>query len=173
MINNFKRYFARYGQVIYENPSPGNKAGGLSTLEDKSLGCTQKGGCGLVSDVLDVGEPLRVKGLNLLTGPGNDMVATTLLTAAGAQLVLFTTGRGTPFGGVVPTIKIASNSALAQRKPRWVDFDAGRLIDDGDDSSALDDEFFAHVLAVASGISARNEEEGYEEITLFKDGVTL
>lgn len=173
MINDFKRYFAQHGQVIYENPSPGNKDGGISTLEDKSLGCTQKGGCGLVSDVLAVGEPLREKGLNLLTGPGNDMVATTLLTAAGAQLVLFTTGRGTPFGGVVPTIKIASNSALAQRKPRWIDFDAGRLVATGADSAALDDEFFAQVLAVASGAPARNEQEGYEEIALFKDGVTL
>jgi len=173
MINDFKRYFARYGQVIYENPSPGNKDGGISTLEDKSLGCTQKGGCGLVSGVLDIGEPLQAKGLNLLTGPGNDMVATTLLTAAGAQLVLFTTGRGTPFGGVVPTIKIASNSALAQRKPRWIDFDAGRLVEAGADSAALDDEFFAQVLAVASGAPARNEQEGYEEIALFKDGVTL
>lgn len=173
MINDFKRYFARYGQVIYENPSPGNKDGGISTLEDKSLGCTQKGGCGLVSGVLDIGEPLRTKGLNLLTGPGNDMVATTLLTAAGAQLVLFTTGRGTPFGGVVPTIKIASNSALAQRKPRWIDFDAGRLVNAGADCAALDDEFFAQVLAVASGAPTRNEQEGYEEIALFKDGVTL
>lgn len=173
MINDFKRYFSRYGQVIYENPSPGNKDGGISTLEDKSLGCTQKGGCGLVSDVLAIGEPLQAKGLNLLTGPGNDMVATTLLTAAGAHLVLFTTGRGTPFGGVVPTIKISSNSALAQRKPRWIDFDAGRLLAADADSAALDDEFFDQVLACASGALARNEQEGYEEIALFKDGVTL
>ncbi|NMA47190.1 MAG: altronate dehydratase [Lentisphaerae bacterium] len=173
MINDFKRYFSRYGQVIYENPSPGNKDGGISTLEDKSLGCTQKGGCGLVSDVLAIGEPLQAKGLNLLTGPGNDMVATTLLTAAGAHLVLFTTGRGTPFGGVVPTMKISSNSALAQRKPRWIDFDAGRLLAADADSAALDDEFFDQVLACASGALARNEQEGYEEIALFKDGVTL
>jgi altronate hydrolase len=173
MINDFKRYFTGYGQVIYENPSPGNKDGGISTLEDKSLGCTQKGGCALVSGVLDIAEPLRAKGLNLLTGPGNDMVASTLLSAAGAQLLLFTTGRGTPFGGVVPTIKIASNSALAQRKPRWIDFDAGRLVAEHADQAALDEEFFRQVLAVASGVPARNEEEGYEEIALFKDGVTL
>lgn len=173
MINDFKRYFSAHDQVIYENPSPGNKAGGISSLEDKSLGCTQKGGCGLVSDVLGVGEAVREKGLNLLTGPGNDMVATTLLTAAGAQLVLFTTGRGTPFGGAVPTIKIASNHDLARRKPKWIDFNAGRLVDDGVDSAAVDQDFFSLVLAIASGQPAWNEQEGYEEIALFKDGVTL
>ena len=169
MINDFKRYFTRYGQVIYENPSPGNKAGGISTLEDKSLGCTQKAGSSLVNDVLAPGESVRVKGLNLLTGPGNDMVACTLLAASGAHLILFTTGRGTPFGSVVPTLKIASNTPLAEHKRSWIDFDAGELLRE----IPVDDAFFRLVLDTASGKEAKNERNSCEEISLFKDGVTL
>ena len=171
MVNDFKQYFTRYGQTIYENPSPGNKAGGISTLEDKSLGCTQKAGSSAVNDVLLPGEHAHEKGLNLLTGPGNDMVASTLLASSGAHLILFTTGRGTPFGTVVPTMKIASNSALAQFKPNWIDFDAGRVLKE--DRDAADAEFFAKILAVADGAEAANERNGYEEISIFKDGVTL
>ena len=173
MINNFKNYFTRYGQTIYENPSPGNKEGGISTLEDKSLGCTQKGGAGTVVDVLDMGETVKVKGLNLLNGPGNDMVATTLLSAAGAHIVLLTTGRGTPFGGVVPTLKIASNTALAEKKPHWIDFNAGQLVESEKTPAAVDEDFYRLVLDTASGRPAKNEEHSYEEIAIFKDGVTL
>ncbi len=172
MINDFKAYFERYGQVIYENPSPGNKAGGISTLEEKSLGCTQKGGSAPVAAVLHYGEPLTRPGLNLLTGPGNDLVATTVLAAAQTQLVLFSTGRGTPYGGPVPTVKIASNSDLAARKPNWIDFDAGRVLT-GTAPETLDDEFFDYVLRVASGEETRNEQNHYQEIAIFKDGVTL
>ena len=173
MINGFKEYFTRHDQVIYENPSPGNKAGGISTLEDKSLGCTQKAGSANVADVLQAGEHPCRQGLNLISGPGNDMVATTLLSASGAHLVLFTTGRGTPFGGIVPTIKIASNTPLALRKKQWIDFNAGRLVEDGADSRKIDEEFFNLVMDVASGKPAQNERFAYQEIAIFKDGVTL
>lgn len=174
MVNNFKEYFIRYGQVVYENPSPGNKAGGISTLEEKSLGCTQKGGLALVSDVLDYGEQVKKSGLNLLTGPGNDMVATTVLAAAGVQLVLFSTGRGTPFGGPVPTIKIATNHELAEKKPNWIDFDAGVLLKGGTNLDRLGQDLFDQVIKIASGeAEARNETYGYQEIAIFKDGVTL
>ncbi len=171
MVNEFKQYFTRYGQTIYENPSPGNKAGGISSLEDKSLGCTQKAGSSAVNDVLLPGEHVREKGLNLLTGPGNDMVASTLLASSGAHIILFTTGRGTPFGSVVPTLKISSNTALAEFKPNWIDFDAGRVLNE--DPAVVDREFFAKVLSVADGEEAANERNGYEEISIFKDGVTL
>ncbi len=174
MVNDFKAYFIRHGQVVYENPSPGNKAGGISTLEEKSLGCTQKGGTGPVVDVLDYGDELQTRGLNLLTGPGNDMVATTVLTAAGAQLVLFSTGRGTPYGGPVPTVKISTNHELAERKPDWIDFDAGLLLQAGTSLDRLAGELFNHVVKIASGeLEARNEINGYQEIAIFKDGVTL
>lgn len=170
MINGFKEYYERHGQVIYENPSPGNKAGGITTLEDKSLGCVQKGGSSPVVDVLDYGERVRKSGLNLLTGPGNDLVASTVLAAAGCQLILFTTGRGTPYGTVVPTVKVSSNSALAARKPHWIDFDAGRPLS----IDKLGAELAEYVLKLASGeIKARNEEYAYQEIAIFKQGVTL
>lgn len=171
MVNDFKAYFTRHGQAIYENPSPGNKAGGISTLEDKSLGCVQKAGSSCVEDVLEIGGHVHCRGLNLLTGPGNDMVASTLLAASGAQLILFTTGRGTPFGTVVPTMKIASNSALAEHKRGWIDFDAGRLLEE--DPEAIRQEFIAEVLAVANGSQTANERNGDEQIAIFKDGVTL
>ena len=173
MINGFKDYFVSHGQVVYENPSPGNKAGGITTLEDKSLGCTQKGGLSPVVDVLAYGDQLKKPGLNLLSGPGNDMVASTVLAAAGCQIVLFTTGRGTPFGTVVPTLKIATNSTLAENKKNWIDFNAGQLLE-GKSMEALADEFFDHILAVANGtVKAKNEVAGFQEITIFKDGVTL
>ena len=165
MVNDFKAYYARHSQVCYENPSPGNKAGGISTLEDKSLGCVQKGGLSPVEDVLCYGERVRGHGLSLLSGPGNDLVASTVLAAAGCHLILFTTGRGTPFGTVVPTLKIATNSTLAEAKPHWIDWDA---------MANPDVESFAKkVLAVADGALARNESMGDRGIAIFKDGVTL
>ena len=165
MINDFKDYYTRHNQVCYENPSPGNKAGGITTLEDKSLGCVQKGGSSPVVDVLGYGERLKEPGLSLLTGPGNDLVASTVLAAAGCHVVLFTTGRGTPFGTVVPTMKIATNTKLATGKAAWIDWDA---------MANPDTEAFAEkVLAVASGELATNERFGAKEIAIFKDGVTL
>lgn len=173
MVGDFKRYFVRHGQPVYENPSPGNKEGGLSTLEEKSLGCTQKGGTGPVVDVLEYGDQVRRHGLNLLAGPGNDMVASTALAAAGCHLILFTTGRGTPLGTVVPTVKIASNSELARDKTHWIDFDAGRLLQ-GVPPAALLEELFSEVLPIASGLKeTRNETNDSREIAIFKDGVIL
>ncbi len=165
MINSFKAYYEAHGEPCCENPSPGNKAGGITTLEDKSLGCVQKGGSSPVVDVLDYGECVKAKGLTLLTGPGNDLVASTVLAAAGCTLVLFTTGRGTPFGTVVPTLKIATNATLAAAKPHWIDWDA---MTNGDVEA-----FAAKVLAIASGARARNEVENARGIAIFKDGVTL
>ncbi len=172
LVNGFKRYYADHGQVVYENPSPGNKAGGITTLEDKSLGCTQKGGTSPVRAVVQLGGRITEPGLNLLWGPGNDIVAVTNLAAAGCQLILFTTGRGTPLGGPVPTLKIASNGALAEGKPHWVDFDAGRALMESMD--ALAEDLMGLVVQVASGAAlAKNERNGYREIAIFKDGVTL
>ena len=165
MINDFKRYYESHHQVCYENPSPGNKAGGITTLEDKSLGCVQKGGSSRVVDVLGYGEAVKERGLSLMTGPGNDLVAATVLAAAGCHLVLFTTGRGTPFGTVVPTMKIATNAALAKNKPHWIDWDAM--------SSSDTEAFAAKVMEIASGAPARNEIEESRGIAIFKDGVTL
>lgn len=172
LINGFKRYYEDNHQTIYENPSPGNKAGGISTLEDKALGCTQKSGDAPVTAVLPYGGQVTRDGLHLLSAPGNDLVATTALAAAGAQLVLFSTGRGTPFGGPVPTLKIASNTALALRKKSWIDFNAGALLE-GSTLDTLTGELTRLVLDTASGRLARNEENGYQGIALFKTGVTL
>lgn len=172
LINNFKEYFLSHGEPVGENPSPGNKAGGISTLEDKALGCTQKCGRAPVSGVLEYGDRLQVNGLNLLSAPGNDLVAATALASAGCQLVLFTTGRGTPFGTFVPTMKIATNPTLAARKPNWIDFSAGQLVE-GRTMQELLPEFIDKILRVASGELARNEENGYREISIFKNGVTL
>lgn len=169
LIQSFKEYFISHGQPVYENPSPGNKEGGISTLEDKSLGCTQKGGIAPVVDVLDYGQRVEKCGLNLLNGPGNDMVAVTNLTAAGCHLILFTTGRGTPLGAPVPTIKIASNSKLAKRKPDWIDFDAGPVADGAD----LEKDLWDYVVKVVNGQETCNERNGYREIAIFKDGVIL
>ena len=172
MINNFKEYFLSHGEPVGENPSPGNKAGGISTLEDKALGCTQKCGKAPVSGVMEYGDRLQHSGLNLLSAPGNDLVAATALAACGCHLVLFTTGRGTPFGTFVPTMKIATNPTLAARKPLWVDFSAGQLVE-GRTMQELLPEFIDKVLSVASGAPARNEENDYREIAIFKNGVTL
>lgn len=172
MINGFKKYYKDNGQVIYDNPSPGNKKGGITTLEDKSLGCTRKSGDSLVVDVLKHGEILKVHGLNLLSAPGNDLVATTALAMSGCHIVLFTTGRGTPFGGFVPTMKISTNSAIANKKKRWIDFDAGRLLD-GMSMEALAEEFIEYVIQVVNGTYVNNEINDIREIAIFKSGVTL
>lgn len=172
MINNFKEYFLSHGEPVGENPSPGNKAGGISTLEDKALGCTQKCGKAPVNGVMEYGDRLQHDGLNLLSAPGNDLVAATALASCGCHLVLFTTGRGTPFGTFVPTMKIATNLDLARRKQNWIDFSAGQLIE-GRTMQELLPEFIDKVLSVASGKPARNEENGYREISIFKNGVTL
>lgn len=169
LINDFKDYYTRHNQVIYENPSPGNKKGGISTLEEKSLGCIQKGGLSKVVDVLDYGDVITKNGLSLLNGPGNDIVAITNLTAAGVHIILFTTGRGTPVGGPVPTVKIATNHSLAQRKTNWIDFDASPTLE----GNPLTNELFEYIIRVAEGEQTKNELHSYREISIFKDGVTL
>jgi len=173
LINDFKQYFIRHDQEIYENPSPGNKAGGITTLEEKSLGCTQKGGHAPVTDVLAYGFRASKPGLNLIQGPGNDLVSVTALAAAGAHIVLFTTGRGTPFGGPVPTVKLSTNSELAAKKKHWIDFDAGRLLS-GASMTDLAEELLGYVIGLASGDKRTNgERDGFREIAIFKDGVIL
>ncbi|MBQ2333472.1 MAG: UxaA family hydrolase, partial [Prevotella sp.] len=172
MINDFKEYFLSHGEPVGENPSPGNKAGGISTLEDKALGCTQKCGRAPVSGVLAYGDRLQVNGLNLLSAPGNDLVAATALASSGCQIVLFTTGRGTPFGTFVPTMKVSTNSLLFQNKPNWIDFNAGELLE-GVEMKALLRKFIELIIKVASGNLVRNEINGYREISIFKNGVTL
>ncbi|KLU60691.1 altronate dehydratase [Peptococcaceae bacterium CEB3] len=172
LVNDFKDYYASHKQPIYENPSPGNKTGGITTLEDKSLGCTQKGGTSDVVDVLEYAGRVNCRGLNLLSAPGNDVVAATALAAAGCQLILFTTGRGTPLGTCVPTVKISSNSGLYRRKGNWIDFDAGVLLN-GMSMEDLADEFWRYVLRVASGEMTKAENLGFREIAIFKNGVTL
>lgn len=172
MIDGFKHYFRSHHQVIYENPSPGNKAGGISTLEEKSLGCTQKSGSAPVRGVLAYGETVKEKGLNLLSAPGNDLVAATALAAAGAHIVLFTTGRGTPFAAPVPTVKISSNSRIADKKSGWIDFNAG-VLTEGENMDVVSGRFFQYVLEVASGRKVRSEESGFHDMAIFKQGVTL
>lgn len=172
LINDFKEYFMKYDQPVYENPSPGNKAGGITTLEDKSLGCTQKSGTAAVVDVLKYGDVLKKKGLNLLSAPGNDLVAASALAAAGCQMVLFTTGRGTPFGSFVPTMKISTNTQLYKLKPHWIDFNAGSLIEDKS-LEVLNEEFIEYIIRVASGELVNNEKNDFRELAIFKNGVTL
>ena len=172
LINNFKEYFLSHGEPVGENPSPGNKAGGISTLEDKALGCTQKCGHAPVSGVLEYAERLKTNGLNLLSAPGNDLVASTALAASGCQMVLFTTGRGTPFGTFVPTMKISTNSQLFKSKQNWIDFNAGKLVE-GVDMLTLRNDFIDKVIATANGEKVKNEMNGYREIAIFKNGVTL
>jgi Altronate dehydratase len=172
LINNFKEYFRKFDQPIYENPSPGNKAGGITTLEDKSLGCTQKGGTAPVVDVLDYGEPIKKRGLNLLNAPGNDLVAASSLAISGCQLVLFTTGRGTPFGSFVPTMKISTNSRLYHFKKNWIDFNAGALLE-GENADSVLNRFIDFIIEVSNGKKLRHEETGFKEIAIFKSGVTL
>ncbi|WP_165006192.1 MULTISPECIES: altronate dehydratase family protein [unclassified Enterococcus] len=171
LINDFKQYFLSYGEPVYENPSPGNKAGGITTLEDKSLGCTQKSGSSPVVDVLQYGEKLRKSGLSLLQAPGNDLVAASALASSDCQLVLFTTGRGTPFGSYVPTVKVATNHTLFERKGHWMDFDAGTLLNQP--MEKVLEEFIQKIIAVASGEETKNEQNDVREIAIFKNGVTL
>lgn len=174
LINRFKQYYLRHDQPIHENPSPGNRQGGLTTLEEKSLGAIQKGGRVPVSDVLGYGEAVRTPGLSLLEAPGNDAISSTALVASGATVLLFTTGRGTPLGFPVPTIKISSNRIVAEKKRRWIDFDAGAVVDGRASTTDLADQLFAYLLAVASGGElTKNEVEGYREIAIWKSGVTL
>jgi len=173
LINNFKKYFMRYGEKVDENPSPGNKAGGITTLEDKSLGCTQKGGSAPVEDVLQYAEPVTKHGLTLLQAPGNDLVASNALVASGAHMVLFTTGRGTPFGCPVPTVKISSNTGLYERKTSWIDYNAGVLLE-GKPMAEVAEDFYAYILKLASGeVAAKSEALDKHELAIFKDGVTL
>lgn len=172
LINDFKEYFRSYGQPIYENPSPGNKAGGITTLEEKSLGCVQKGGSAPVVDVLRYTQPAVKHGLNLLTAPGNDLVASTALALSGCHMVLFTTGRGTPFGTFVPTMKISTNSQLAAKKHTWIDFNAGTIVED-EPAEAVLDRLFDKVVSVADGEPLHHEKTGAKEIAIFKTGVTL
>ncbi|WP_215845526.1 MULTISPECIES: altronate dehydratase family protein [Pantoea] len=172
MINDFKQYFIDHQQPIYENPSPGNKAGGITTLEEKSLGCTQKAGQSQVVDVLKYGERLKTPGLNLLSAPGNDAVATSALAGAGCHMVLFSTGRGTPYGGFVPTVKLATNTPLAEKKPHWIDFDAGRLIHGMSMDEMLAD-FVDTIVTIANGQATNNEKNDFRELAIFKSGVTL
>ncbi|MBT9779359.1 altronate dehydratase [Clostridium sp. MCC353] len=172
LINDFKNYFTSHNQTIYENPSPGNKKGGISTLEDKSLGCTQKSGSAPVKGVLAYAEPVQVKGLNLLSAPGNDLVASTALAVSGAHIVLFTTGRGTPFASPVPTVKISSNSTLAGHKNNWIDFNAGPVVEDSS-IEEMGQKLFEYVLEVASGKKVKAEEAGFHDMAIFKQGVTL
>jgi altronate hydrolase len=171
MVNDFKEYYLANGQNIYENPSPGNKAGGISTLEDKSLGCIQKGGTASVTDVLDYTGTLKRSGLNLLSAPGNDLVASTALGAAGCHMVLFSTGRGTPYATFVPTVKISTNTQIYEKKPHWMDFNAAEVLEKGFDMVLRD--LIDQVLALASGRMSVSEQAGYKEIAIFKTGVTL
>ena len=170
LINDFKKYFESFNQPIYENPSPGNKEGGITTLEDKSLGCTQKSGTSPVNDVLQYGEKIRTNGLSLLQSPGNDLVSSSAEASADCQMVLFTTGRGTPFATYVPTVKVSSNSYIAKKKPRWIDFDAGQLMNTSMDELA--DQFIQYIIDVASGEKTNNEKYGIHGLAIFKIGVT-
>ncbi len=172
LINDFKGYFRKYDQPIYENPSPGNKKGGITTLEEKSLGCVQKGGAQQVVDVLKYTQPIVRRGLNLLQAPGNDLVAASALALSGCQMVLFTTGRGTPFGSFVPTMKISTNTQLSKFKSNWIDFNAGTLVEDEEPQAVLE-RFIEKVLATADGEHLRHERTGFKEIAIFKTGVTL
>ena len=172
LINDFKNYFKSHNQTIYENPSPGNKKGGISTLEDKSLGCTQKSGSAIVKGVLAYGEVVSTPGLNLLSAPGNDLVASTALAASGAHIVLFTTGRGTPFACPVPTMKISSNSRLAGKKDNWIDFNAG-VVAEGESLDVAGQRLFDEVVAIASGKEVKSEKAGFHDMAIFKQGVTL
>ena len=172
MINGFKNYFISNNEVVYDNPSPGNRQGGITTLEDKSCGCVQKGGTAPIMDVIGYGDAVVTKGLNMLYGPGNDLVSATAMTAAGAHLILFTTGRGTPFGAPAPTLKLSTNSRLAENKKGWIDFDAGPIVE----GESIDDaakRLLQLVIEVANGKETQTEKRGYRSISIFKDGVVL
>ena len=172
MINGFKNYFISHNEVVYDNPSPGNRQGGITTLEDKSCGCVQKGGTAPIMDVIGYGDPVVTKGLNMLYGPGNDLVSATAMTAAGAHMILFTTGRGTPFGAPAPTLKLATNTLLAKRKKNWIDFNAGPVAD-GESLDSAAERLLSLVIETANGKRTRAEEEGFRGISIFKDGVVL
>ena len=172
MVESFKEYFVSHNQVVYENPSPGNKDGGITTLEEKSSGCITKGGNSAVTDVLALYEECKTEGLSLLWGPGNDIVSTTNLACAGATLILFTTGRGTPLGAPVPTLKISTNSELYEKKKEWIDFDAGEILN-GKGFDELSKDLLKKIILIANGEPTKNEMNGYEEIAIFKYGVTL
>ncbi len=172
LINDFKDYYLQHNLPVYENPSPGNKKGGITTLEDKSLGCTQKGGAATVVDVLKYAEPIKTKGLNLLSSPGNDLVAASALGFSGCQMVLFTTGRGTPFGSFIPTMKISTNSDLYKRKKNWIDFNAGALLE-GKTMEEVVEDLVQFIIKIASGERLQHEKTGFKEIAIFKTGVTL
>jgi altronate hydrolase len=172
MINGFKNHFTSHGESVAENPSPGNREGGITTLEEKSLGCVQKGGNAPVCGVIGYGERIIKQGLTLLDGPGNDIVACTALAAAGAHIILFTTGRGTPLGSPVPVIKISSNTALADKKPGWIDYDAGKLVENKNPEQATD-ELFDLIISAASGNQTKNEHNGYYDFAIWRGGVTL
>lgn len=173
MLNGFKDYFLQHGEVVYKNPSPGNKIGGITTLEDKSCGCVQKGGTAPIIDVIDYGDAVTERGLNILYAPGNDLVSATALVAAGAHMILFTTGRGTPFGAPAPTVKISTNTPLAVKKGNWIDFNAGTVADGTDTLEQSAQKLFQKVLAIASGEQTRSEIQGFRDISIFKDGVIL
>jgi altronate hydrolase len=172
MINGFKEYFIEHGESVSDNPSPGNKEGGITTLEEKSLGCIQKGGGCIVNDVIKYGERVKVKGLTLLEAPGNDIVAQTALAAAGAHIILFTTGRGTPLGAAVPTIKISSNTYLAENKPHWIDFNAGQFLEN-ENLNDLRDKLIDLIINTANGKKTNNEKNNYRDFAIWKNGVTL
>ena len=172
IIKDFKRYLTSHGQVVYENPSPGNKAGGITTMEDKSCGCVQKGGSAQIVDVLRNGESVVHKGLHLLCGPGNDLVSATALTAAGVHLILFTTGRGTPFGAPAPTVKISTNTAHFKAKPGWIDFNAGTVAE-GKTLDSAGERLLDFVLEIAEGKLTKSEQRGARDISIWKDGVVL
>ena len=173
MINSYKNFYIQHNQPVYENPSPGNKKGGITTLEEKSLGCTQKAGSSKVVDIVKIEERVKKKGLNLLYAPGNDIVATTALGTTGCHLVLFSTGRGTPLGGFIPTVKIASNSNLSKRKPHWIDFDAGQIADSDVDYDTVFASFLNTVVEVINGQPTSAEMRDNREIAILKTGVTL
>ncbi len=173
MIESYKKYYQDHNQPVYENPSPGNKAGGITTLEDKSLGCIRKSGKSEILDVVKMDSRVSRKGLNLLYAPGNDIVATTALGTAGCQIVLFSTGRGTPLGGFIPTLKIASNTALAEHKKKWIDFNAGIIGDGSSDMAEATELLLDKILKVVNGEQTAAEKSGIREIAIFKDGVTL
>ena len=173
MLNGFKDYFLSHDEVVYDNPSPGNKAGGITTLEDKSCGCVQKGGSSPIADVIGYGEQVVTPGLNMLYGPGNDLVSSTALAAAGAQIIMFTTGRGTPFGCPVPTLKIATNTELFEKKGGWIDFNAGAISDGTKTMDEAAADLFSLVLQTADGKKTKAERNGFRDIAIFKDGVTL
>jgi altronate hydrolase len=173
MLNGFKEYFLRHGEPVCDNPSPGNRAGGITTLEEKSCGCVQKGGTASITDVVEYGGQVKKRGLSLLSGPGNDLVSATALTAAGAQLILFSTGRGTPFGAPAPTLKIATNTALARHKAGWIDFNAGTVADGTQTLDEAARELLGCVIAAAGGARTKSELHGFRDISIFKDGVVL